>query len=99
MPACGNLCRSPVRDEDPGVTLTSYPGERATLRGQLRIDYTADGSVAENLDLDGRNVDGLLGPLIYADDVILRGNDITNHHQGICVVVSDYSTSRRPAES
>ena len=75
----------------PGVTLTSYPGERATLRGQLRINYTADGSIAENLDLDGRNVDGLLGPLIYADDVILRGNDITNHHQGICVVVSNYS--------
>ena len=70
------------------MTLTSYPGERATLRGQLRFGYKADGSVAENMDLDGRNDDDLLGPLIYADDAILRGNDITNHHQGICVVVS-----------
>ncbi len=83
----------------PGVTLTSYPGERATLRGQLRFNYTADGSVAENLDLDGRNVDGLLGPLIYADDVILRGNDITNHHQGICVACPTTRTSRRPGAS
>ncbi|MCB0875108.1 MAG: right-handed parallel beta-helix repeat-containing protein [Solirubrobacterales bacterium] len=74
----------------PGVTLTSYPGERATLRGQLRIGYKADGSVAENMNLDGRNSDGLLGPLIYADDVILRGNDITNHHESICVAVSSY---------
>ncbi|HET6830661.1 MAG TPA: NosD domain-containing protein [Solirubrobacterales bacterium] len=74
----------------PNVTLTSYPGERATLRGQLRINYTADGAVAENLSLDGRNVDELLGPLIYADDVILRDNEITNHHQGICVAVSSY---------
>jgi parallel beta-helix repeat protein len=74
----------------PGVTLTSYPGERATLRGQLRFGYKADGSVAENMNLDGRNSDGLLGPLIYADDAVLRGNDITNHHQGICVAVSNY---------
>jgi parallel beta-helix repeat protein len=72
------------------VTLTSYPGERATLRGQLRFNYTADGSVAEDLTLGGRNSDGLLGPLIYADGVVLRGNDITNHHEGICVAVSAY---------
>ena len=76
--------------KNAGVTLTSYPGERATLRGQLRVNYTADGSIAENLNLDGRNVDGLLGPLVYADGFILRGNDITNHHQGICVAVSNY---------
>ena len=74
----------------PGVTLTSFPGERATLHGQLRFGYKADGSVAENMNLDGRNDDELLGPLIYADDAILRGNVITNHHQGICVAVSNY---------
>jgi parallel beta-helix repeat protein len=74
----------------PGVTLTSYPGERATLRGQLRIGYKADGSVAENMNLDGRNSDDLLGPLIYADNAVLRGNDITNHHTMICVAVSAY---------
>lgn len=76
--------------KNPGVTLTSYPGERATLRGQLRFNYMADGAVAENLSLDGRNDDGLQGPLIYADDVVLRGNEITNHHQGICVSVTSY---------
>lgn len=80
----------------PGVTLTSYPGERATLRGQLRFNVTAVGSVAENLNLDGRNVDDLLGPLIYADGVILRGNDISNDHTGICVHVDDYSSSPPP---
>jgi parallel beta-helix repeat protein len=74
----------------PRVTLTSYPGERATLRGQLRIGYKADGAVAENMNLDGRNSDDLLGPLIYADDAVLRGNDITNHHTMICVAVSAY---------
>ena len=80
----------------PGITLTSYPGERATLRGQLRFNVTAVGSVAENLNLDGRNVDDLLGPLIYADGVVLRGNDISNDHTGICVHVDDYSNSPPP---
>lgn len=80
----------------PGVTLTSFPGERATLRGQLRFNVGATASVAENLDLDGRNVDDLLGPLIYADDVVLRGNDITNEHTAICVHVDDYSNAPPP---
>ena len=80
----------------PGVTLMSFPGERATLRGQLRFNVTAVGSTAENLNLDGRNVDNLLGPLIYADAVVLRGNEISNNHTGICVHIDDYSDSPPP---
>jgi parallel beta-helix repeat protein len=75
----------------PAITLTSYPGERATLRGQLRFNASATGSIAQNMLLDGRNSDNLLGPLIYADGVILRGNEITNHNPAICVHVTDYS--------
>jgi parallel beta-helix repeat protein len=75
----------------PNVRITSYPGERATLRGRLRIEPTADNAVVENLDLDGRNPNDWLGPLIYADHAVLRGNDITNHHDPmICVHVDDF---------
>ena len=42
----------------------------------------------EGLSLDGRNPENLHGPLIYADDVVLRGNDITNQHIAICVAVA-----------
>ena len=42
----------------------------------------------EGLFLDGRNPENLHGPLIYADNVVLRGNDITNHHMAICVAVA-----------
>jgi parallel beta-helix repeat protein len=80
----------------PNVTLMSYPGERATLRGQLRFNVTAVGSSAERLNLDGRNPDTTLGPLIYADRVVLSGNDITNQHTGICVHVDDYSSADPP---
>jgi hypothetical protein len=80
----------------PEVRLTSYPGERATLRGRLRLNAGADGAVVENLQLDGRNPDDLLGPLIYADRVVLRGNEITNHNTAICVHIDDYPGEPAP---
>ena len=80
----------------PAVKLTSYPGERATLRGRLRFEAGADGAVAENLKLDGRNPGNLLGPLIYADRVVLRGNEITNSNTAICVHIDDYPGSPAP---
>ena len=80
----------------PEVKLTSYPGEHATLRGRLRLNAGADGAVVENLLLDGRNPDDLLGPLIYADRVVLRGNEITNHNTAICVHIDDYPGESAP---
>ena len=78
----------PVRFDERETTLTAYPGENATVRGRIRVDSRADGTVIEGLSLDGRNPENLHGPLIYADDVVLRGNDITNHHTAICVAVA-----------
>ncbi|HUT76280.1 MAG TPA: right-handed parallel beta-helix repeat-containing protein, partial [Polyangia bacterium] len=78
------------------VKLTSYPGERATMRGRLRFNAGADGAVAEGLMLDGRNPGNLLGPLIYADRVVLRNNEITNYNTAICVDISDYPGEREP---
>ena len=75
---------------EPSVTLRSYPGERATLQGRVRVEHTADDAVIENLILDGRDPEGRLGPLIYADRVVLRGNEIFNNNQGICVHIADY---------
>ena len=74
----------------PGVTLTSSTEERATLQGQLRVEPEADGATIENLILDGRNTGDDLGPLIYADDVVLRGNDISNDNTAICVHLASY---------
>lgn len=76
--------------ETPGIRLTSFPGERATLQGRLRIEASADGAVVEGLVLDGRNPGNLLGPLIYADGVTLRDNEITNQHTAICVHIDAY---------
>jgi parallel beta-helix repeat protein len=71
----------------PGVTLTSYPGETATLAGRLWIEQGADGVVIEDLVLDGRNAESLPSPTVNADGVILRGNDISNRNTEICLTV------------
>ena len=73
----------------PGVTLTSYPGESATLAGRLWVQAGADGAVVEDLSLDGRNEDRLPSPTVNADEVVFRGNDVTNDHTAICFVIGD----------
>ena len=77
--------------EAPEVVLTGYPGETATLAGRLWIKREADGARVENLVLDGRNPDANPSPTVNADDVVLRGNDISNDHTAICVSVNEYA--------
>jgi hypothetical protein len=79
-----------------GITLTAYPGEDATLKGRLRIEETADGATIEHLTLDGRNSANNLSPLIYADQVVLRENEITNYHTAICVALDSYFSGPPP---
>lgn len=76
----------------PNTTLTSYPGERATIRTRLWVEQDGDGVTISDLDLDGRNPTLLPSPTINADDVVLRGNDITNHNTAICVSLGSAHT-------
>jgi hypothetical protein len=77
------------------ITLSSYPGERATLRGRLRVKDSANYVTIEDLDLDGRNpADTLPSPSVYGDDVVFRGNDVTNHHTGICFLIGSNDFGR-----
>lgn len=73
-----------------GITITSYPGERATVQG--RIFILTDRVTIENLNLNGRNSKGLPSPTINGDDVVIRSNDITNEHTtGSCVHPTSYN--------
>lgn len=76
----------------PNTTLASFPGERARLANRLWV--AASGVTVANLDLDGTNPGRFVassltiggergGPPIAGVRVI--ANDITNHHQRICV--------------
>ena len=64
--------------------------------GRVRFEATADDAVVENLNLDGRNPNNYLSPLIYADRAVLRNNDITNHHTAICVHITASPGSAPP---
>jgi parallel beta-helix repeat protein len=86
----------PVAIGAPGAVLSSYPGESATLAGRLWVKPSADRAVVQDLTLDGRNPMGKPSPTINADEVVLRGNDISNDHTEICVSVNNYEGEPPP---
>ena len=90
--------RGVVRSSAPGVVLTSYPGETATLAGRLWIKRGADGVRVEDLVLEGRNPQGSPSPTVNADDVVFRGNDVTQRaHRNLRRAST--TTGRAPTES
>lgn len=84
-----HIAKEDVRVLAPDVTLTSYPGETASLVGRLWVTGSAGGATIENLILDGRNEGGLPSPTVNADDVVFRNTEVTNDHSGICFVLGD----------
>jgi parallel beta-helix repeat protein len=68
----------------PSITLTSYPGETATVVGRLYVTQTGDGVTVSNLHLAGRSANPALpSPTVDGDNITFSGNDVTNT-QGIC---------------
>ncbi|MGH2980089.1 MAG: right-handed parallel beta-helix repeat-containing protein [Solirubrobacterales bacterium] len=76
------------------TTITSYPGERATVVGRFRVADTANHVTVTGLDLDGRNEENLPSPTINGDQVTFSANDVTNHHTTICFIVGSDTYGR-----
>ena len=53
------------------MTITSYPGERATLVGRFRVADAANFVTVAGLDLDGRNERQPAEPDVNGDDVVV----------------------------
>ena len=70
----------------PGITLTSAPGERATVRGLMKIHKEAHGVTVTNLNIDGRSP-YRMGPMIYAANATFDNVDVTNYNTGICFLL------------
>jgi hypothetical protein len=70
----------------PGVTLTSFPGERATLKGELKLEKGADRVTVSYLNLDGRSSYNL-GPMVFSSDTLFSNLDVTNYDTGICFIL------------
>ncbi len=78
------------------ITLTSYPGERATVIGRIHVSDDANNVVVQQLDLDGRNVANLPSPTVNGDNAVFRDNDVTNYHTTICFLLgsTEYGRAR-----
>jgi hypothetical protein len=80
------------------ITLTSYPGERATLAGGVvEVASGANHVTLAALDIDGANVaDVSLWVMAY--DVVIQDSDITNHNTGwSCVILGSNGTWGGPS--
>ena len=66
------------------ITLTSYPGQTATIVGRIYVAEGADYTTLTGLDLDGANPGLLESPTIDANHVTFSYDDVTNDHTGIC---------------
>ena len=76
------------------ITITSYPGERATILGRVYVTDHANNVVFEQLDLDGYNRPRLPSPTINGDNVVFRDNDVTNRHSSICFLLGSSEWGR-----
>jgi hypothetical protein len=78
----------------PGIRLSSFPGERATLAGRIRV--TAGRVTVERLTLDGRNARDLPSPTINADDVVFRRDDVSSSGSSICFILGSLKEVHHP---
>jgi parallel beta-helix repeat protein len=69
------------------ITLRSYPGERATLRGRLWFPRGVRDDTVSDLHLDGRNRAQLPSPSVNGDAIRFLNDDVTNHNTNICFVL------------
>ena len=81
----------------PRITLRPLGRENVTLNGDIKILPRARRAAIVGMRLNGDTGKNQIGPRIYADRAVLRGNTITNHHAGICVQVSAYFSRPPPA--
>ncbi len=78
------------------VTLTSYPGERATLQGTIKVEVGANQVTVSDLNLDSQGASDI-GPFVFANETTFDNDDVTNNHTEICFVIGSADPSDPPA--
>jgi parallel beta-helix repeat protein len=81
------------------LTITSFPGERATLVGRLWIHQGSDYVTVSAMSLDGRNSSTLPSPDINSAHATFSANDVTNEHTAICFDVGSDTTYGRASDT
>lgn len=69
------------------VTLTSEPGQRGHIVGQVVIGPATRNVTVRDLDLDASQITRP-SPIVLGDDALVAGNDITNGHAPmLCMII------------
>jgi len=69
------------------LTLTSALAVPATIYGTVSVTAAANDVVVSHLVLNGKNASAHASPIVNGDRVSLVGDDITNGHTAICVLL------------
>ncbi|HWT92850.1 MAG TPA: right-handed parallel beta-helix repeat-containing protein [Solirubrobacteraceae bacterium] len=83
----------------PDVTLTSEPGQRGRVLGQLKVMPGGARATVRDLDINGRTEPEKPTIGLYADDVAFLNNDVTNDDTEICIILGYIAgdiAARRP---
>lgn len=84
----GSYGGSQVWLDEPGTTLTSYPGEHATVTAFLEVDPAARGAHVNRLRFDSAGNGNEVGVKLQADDTVFSDNELTKGGRGICLVAA-----------
>jgi parallel beta-helix repeat protein len=71
------------------ITLTSFPGETATIIGRMWVPQGADYVTVTDLHLDGQNSGNLPSPTIDSANATFSHDDVTDDHTAICFALGD----------
>jgi hypothetical protein len=82
----GTFSFTQLRITRPGITLTSFPGQRATLRGNVWVAHGGNRVTISHLNLEGGG-SPKWGPSVTASDVVFDDDNVTNHHTEICFLL------------
>ena len=83
-----------LRIDEPGVTLRSFPGERATVTNFMEVYPEAVGARVSGLSIVSTNNGNGTGVKIQADGAVFSDNILTKGGKGICLLAASYNPAR-----
>lgn len=90
----GTYAGSDLRLDQPGSTLKSYPGERATIKSFMEVYPEAVGAHVSGLKFDSKDNGNNVAVKLQADNTVFSDNEVTMGGKGICVLAGTWNKAR-----
>jgi hypothetical protein len=80
--------------DQPGATLTSYPGERARITAFVEVEPEAVHARLTHLSFDTTGNPNITGTKLQADGAVFSDNEVTKGGRGICLLAGTQHAAR-----